>query len=403
MPSQIRGGKFRCGKFRGAPWSQSLTPRQSPQCVLLVCEKFVENPEFRVGNVAINLKREISHAKSKCHEIPPPRTVRMSTELFVGHSICWAQGLQRSGVDAPLSPSRARLTAFIANSVPVVFVSLGQSHPDLLPRLPESGKGWRSSVGFGALLPGHCTGPSPGHWRAFPVPLMVLTALRVCLLPLAGAQGRGGGWHKASVFGCLPLAAPIGLSPLLILTLCGSEGVLVVSTEPPDDLSCLTTPGVGRPGDGAVARAVDQGHPDAHSESMGRGGGPHISSGNAIPPPLPSDRSDQQLVCAWKPSCRRSLPPVGDGGGCQCGALGHGPCPALHRSTRRSPSSPDDGAPLPRRTHTSPQQERPSREKIVPICGRTPRVLVLLCQGPWHSRQHRPCGLWSDRLPMPPV
>ena len=38
---------------------------------------------------------------------------------------------------------------------------------------------------------------------------------------------------------CLPLAAPIGLSPLLILTLCGSERVLVVSTEPLDDLSCL--------------------------------------------------------------------------------------------------------------------------------------------------------------------
>ena len=57
-----------------------------------------------------------------------------------------------------------------------------------------------------------------------------------------GLQG-GGGWHKASVLGCLPLAAPIGLSPLLILTLCGSEHVLVVSTEALDDLSCLTTPG----------------------------------------------------------------------------------------------------------------------------------------------------------------
>ena len=78
----------------------------------------------------------------------------------------------------------------------------------------------------------------------------------------------GGGWHKASVSDCLPLAAPIGLSPLLMLTLCGPERVLVVSTEPPDDLSCLTTPGVGRPGDGAVARAIDQVHPDAPSESM---------------------------------------------------------------------------------------------------------------------------------------
>ena len=44
---------------------------------------------------------------------------------------------------------------------------------------------------------------------------------------------------------CLPLAAPIGLSPLHIPTLCGSEHVLVVSTEPLDDLSCLTTPGSG--------------------------------------------------------------------------------------------------------------------------------------------------------------
>ena len=36
------------------------------------------------------------------------------------------------------------------------------------------------------------------------------------------------GWgegHKASVSGCLPLAAPIGLSPLLILTPCGPERV----------------------------------------------------------------------------------------------------------------------------------------------------------------------------------
>ena len=64
--------------------------------------------------------------------------------------------------------------------------------------------------------------------------------------------GGGGVWHKASVSDCLPLVAPIGLSPLHILTLCGSERVLVVSTEPPDDLSCLTTPGVGRPGDGTA-------------------------------------------------------------------------------------------------------------------------------------------------------
>ena len=64
----------------------------------------------------------------------------------------------------------------------------------------------------------------------------------------AGWPGReGGGWHKASASDCLPLALPTGLSPLHILTLCGPERVLVMSTEPPDDLACLTTPGVGFP------------------------------------------------------------------------------------------------------------------------------------------------------------
>ena len=77
----------------------------------------------------------------------------------------------------------------------------------------------------------------------------------------------GGGWHKALVLHCLPLAEPIGLSPLLILTLCGSERVLVVSTKPLDDLSCLTTPGSAVPETGCCT-CVDQVHPDAHSESM---------------------------------------------------------------------------------------------------------------------------------------
>ena len=46
---------------------------------------------------------------------------------------------------------------------------------------------------------------------------------------------------------CLPLAAPIGLSPLYIPTPCGSKRVLGVSTEPLDDMSCLTPPGSGEP------------------------------------------------------------------------------------------------------------------------------------------------------------
>ena len=103
--------------------------------------------------------------------------------------------------------------------------------------------------------------------------------------PLQGGGG-GGGWHKASVSDCVPLAAPIGLSPLLILTLCGPERVLVVSTEPPDDLSCLTTPGVGRPGDGAVAHAVDQVHPEHW------------------PPPAPEKR------CVWTRGIRRKRPAI---------------------------------------------------------------------------------------------
>ena len=77
---------------------------------------------------------------------------------------------------------------------------------------------------------------------------------------IQGAEG-GEGWHEAMVLVCLPLAVPIGPLPSHIPTLCGSERVLVVSTEPPDDLSCLTTPGVGRPRDGLLPRAVDQGHP----------------------------------------------------------------------------------------------------------------------------------------------
>ena len=73
-------------------------------------------------------------------------------------------GPERSGVDTPLSSSRTCLhTAFIANPVPFMFVSLGQFHPVLPPNLPEWGKGWRSSIGFGALSLGHCTGLSPGH------------------------------------------------------------------------------------------------------------------------------------------------------------------------------------------------------------------------------------------------
>ena len=69
----------------------------------------------------------------------------------------------------------------------------------------------------------------------------------------------------------LPLAAPIGLSPLHILTLCGPERVLVASTELLDDLSRLTTPG-WLSQRRAVARAVDQVQGYIRRESGGGGG-----------------------------------------------------------------------------------------------------------------------------------
>ena len=84
----------------------------------------------------------------------------------------------------------------------------------------------------------------------------------------------------ASIFGCLPLAARIGLSPLLILTPCGSKCVLVVSTEPLDDVSCWTTPGVGCPGDGLLPVPLTRG---------GGGASPVVVSRSNIPRPTVTD------------------------------------------------------------------------------------------------------------------
>ena len=58
-----------------------------------------------------------------------------------------------------------------------------------------------------------------------------------CRIPpdlLTGITAGGGGGEEAMVLVCLPLAAPIGLLPLHISTLCGSERVLVVSMQPLD-------------------------------------------------------------------------------------------------------------------------------------------------------------------------
>ena len=61
-PRQVQEGGNFCAKSKSlweisrSPRVECITTRQSPQCVLLVREKFKENPEFRVGNFAVNLK-----------------------------------------------------------------------------------------------------------------------------------------------------------------------------------------------------------------------------------------------------------------------------------------------------------------------------------------------------------
>ena len=119
----------------------------------------------------------------------------------------------------------------------------------------------RSQVGGGGGLDGGGRGPQKFHglhtklesWPLAPSLGHIWSGPPQHFGPPGGGGGWGAGvWDKASVSDWLPLAAPVGLSPLLILTLCGSERVLIVPTEPPDDLSCLTTPGIGRPGDGLL-------------------------------------------------------------------------------------------------------------------------------------------------------
>ena len=85
-----------------------------------------------------------------------------------------------------------------------------------------------------------------GHQRT----TLEVNGSRHCSLHLS--TGGGGGLAQGPASDCLPLAAPIGLSPLLILTLRWPEHLLVVSTEPLDDLSCFDYSTVGRPGEGLL-------------------------------------------------------------------------------------------------------------------------------------------------------
>ena len=114
-------------------------------------------------------------------------------------------------------------------------LSSGTPHKHKAVATKGGGENWVEG-GVGAWKPISHPPPPPGMGSRVGLLTMPGEGLR-------GRRGGGGGWHKASVLGGLPLAAPIGLSPLLIPTPCGSKRILVVSTEPLDDLSCLTTPG----------------------------------------------------------------------------------------------------------------------------------------------------------------
>ena len=91
----------------------------------------------------------------------------------------------------------------------------------------------------------------------------------------------GGGTRPCSLIVCLWRC--LFISPLLILTLCGPERVLVVSTEPLDDLSCLTTPGLAVPETGCcpcrgpgASRCTLQIHAGFADSSTGAHWGVHL-------------------------------------------------------------------------------------------------------------------------------
>ena len=111
---------------------------------------------------------------------------------------------------------------------------------------PAAGRGRVGLGGGGSKCP---TAPEEADWRRVEQRNGCWGCVQVwgCV---SGRMGGGGVWHEAMVLVCLPLPSPMGLSPLHTLTPCGPERVAVVSTEPRDALCCLTTPGVGRPGDG---------------------------------------------------------------------------------------------------------------------------------------------------------
>ena len=99
-----------------------------------------------------------------------------------------------------------------------------------------------------------CSPPSRGRWVGAKGVEGKSCFFCLCVCEWVGVHPGGGGGVGTRPR-CLSLALPIGLWPLYILTLCGSKRVLVVSTEPLNDLSRLTTLDVGRPGDRLLQNA----------------------------------------------------------------------------------------------------------------------------------------------------
>ena len=133
--------------------------------------------------------------------------------------------------------------------------------------------------------------------------------------------GGEGGWHEAMGLGCVPLAAPIGLSPLYTPTLCGSERVVVVSTEPPHASSCLTTPGYyfwgGGGGSGSpvtpswrpctTAPHTTALRTAASQRSDPRTTAPHATGSGSVVPHTPQGLG-REAIRAWGPCPRDATP-----------------------------------------------------------------------------------------------
>ena len=131
---------------------------------------------------------------------------------FVGHSLRGQEPYIRAPAD-PTGAIRAApiLAARLAESLTLKALrdNCSVRCPGVAEEEPVHKGGFSENFGLSFLSSAFSSQGAPCTSR----PLQ-RQAPRPAAAPLAWG---GGGWHKASVLGCLPLAAPIGLSPLLIL------------------------------------------------------------------------------------------------------------------------------------------------------------------------------------------